>query len=72
MLLFTSNRSWVRCQVVKNFHILKNRRSLNIIFRSFKLSTRIDTYIVYIEKNQQLPMCHGFDSIASRNLDLPR
>ena len=71
-LLFTRNRSWVRCQDVKYFQILKNRSSLNMIPRSFKLSTQIDTYILYFEKNQQLPMYHGFDSRASRKFDFSR
>ena len=71
MLFFTRNRSWVRCQEVKYFQISKNRSSLNMICRSLKLFTRIDTYKMYFAKNQQLPMFHGFDSRASRNLDFP-
>ena len=71
MLLLTCKRSWVRCQEVKKFQILKNRSSVNIISRSFKLFTPIDTYAMYFEKNQQLPMCHVFDSRVSRNLDFP-
>ena len=72
MLSFTYNWSWVRCQEVKYFPILKNPSILNMILRSFKLFKQIDTYEVYFEKNQQLPMCHGFDSRVSPNLDFPR
>ena len=72
MLFFTSKRSWVRCQEVKYFQISKNRSSHNMIHRAFKFFTLIGTYISYFEKNQQLPMCHGFDSRASRILDFPR
>ena len=72
MPLITYNRSWVRCQEVKKFLITKNRSSLNMIHRSIKFFTLIGNYIIYLEKNQQLPTCHGFDSRASRNLDFPR
>ena len=72
MLSIIHKRSWVRCQEVKYFQILKNRISPNMILRSFKLSTRIDTYIMYFGKNQQLRMSHGFDSRASRKLDFSR
>ena len=68
----TLNWSWVRCQEVKYSQNLKNRISLNMIHRSFKFFTLIGKYIIYLEKNQQLPTCHGFDSRASRNLDFPR
>ena len=70
MLLFTFTWSWVRCQGVKYFQNLKNRSSLNNVHRSFKLSTQIDTYILYSAKNQHLPMYHGFDSGVTRNLDI--
>ena len=69
MLLLTCNWSWVRCQEVKYFQILKNPSFLNMTLRSFTLFKQIDTYKMYFQKNQQLPMCQGFDSRASRNLD---
>ena len=72
MLFLTRKRSWVRCLEVKYFQISKNRSSLNMIHRAFKFFTLIGQYIIYVEKNQQLPKCHGFDSRASRNLDFPR
>ena len=72
MLSLTCNWSWVRCQEVKYIRILKNPSFLNMTLRSFTLFKQIDTYKMYFEKNQQLPMCHGFDSRVSRNLDFPR
>ena len=72
VLSIIHKRSWVRCQGMKYFEILKNRSSLTMILRSFKLSILIDTYILYFEKNQHFPMCHWFDSRATRNLDFSR